>query len=311
LTRRSQLKQVQPALAYATAHLDEDVSLVTLATQAGLSAFHMHRLFSVAVGETPKQLTLRLRLEHSAAMLLASDATVLDVALSTGFQSHEVFLRAFRRQFKVTPSMYRRRGFLGTAGSETAHRHAALVRSIGPCIRLFRLGDSEPLERSDMAYSVTKQDLAPQPVLLVQRRVKPSEIAAALGESLGHIFAHAQKDGIALAGQPFTRYVDWGPGLLTIEPGLPVVMAAGGRHRVDSSGRFEIFADTLPGGPVATATHVGPYDSLTEAHAAIQVWIEQHGLAAAGAPWEVYVTDPADYPDPRDWKTEVFWPLAR
>jgi len=30
---------------------------------------------------------------------------------------------------------------------------------------------------------------------------------------------------------------------------------------------------------------------------------------AAGAPWESYVTDPADYPDPADWKTEIFWPV--
>jgi hypothetical protein len=30
-----------------------------------------------------------------------------------------------------------------------------------------------------------------------------------------------------------------------------------------------------------------------------------------GAAWEVYVTDPADYPDPKDWKTELLWPLGR
>jgi AraC family transcriptional regulator len=80
LTRRARLKKVQPALAYAATHLDEDLSLATLAGEA----FHMHRVFSAAMGETPKQLTLRLRLEHSAAMLLTSDATVLDVALSSG-----------------------------------------------------------------------------------------------------------------------------------------------------------------------------------------------------------------------------------
>ena len=56
-------------------------------------------------------------------------------------------------------------------------------------------------------------------------------------------------------------------------------------------------------------THTGPYDKLTEAHAAIQVWIEDQGLVTAGAPWESYVTDPADYHDPADWKTEIFWPV--
>ena len=75
------------------------------------------------------------------------------------------------------------------------------------------------------------------------------------------------------------------------------------------SGQGEIVADTLPGGPVATTTHMGPYDTLTEAYAAIEQWIAAEGLVAAGAPWEAYVTDPGDYPDPKDWKTEVFWPV--
>jgi AraC family transcriptional regulator len=75
-------------------------------------------------------------------------------------------------------------------------------------------------------------------------------------------------------------------------------------------GGGDVVADTLPGGLAAMTTHSGPYDKLTEAHAAVQAWIEEHGLAASGAPWESYVTDPADYPDPADWKTEVFWPIG-
>ncbi len=64
------LQQVQPVLAFAAAHLDEDLSLAKLAARAGLSAFHLHRVFSVAAGETPKQFTLRLRLSRATVMLL-------------------------------------------------------------------------------------------------------------------------------------------------------------------------------------------------------------------------------------------------
>ena len=60
----------------------------------------------------------------------------------------------------------------------------------------------------------------------------------------------------------------------------------------------------------ATTIHTGSYDQLQDAYGAIQQWIEAEGLVADGAPWESYVTDPAEHPDPRDWKTEVFWPLA-
>ena len=74
-----------------------------------------------------------------------------------------------------------------------------------------------------MNYSIVKKDLAPQPVLVVRRRVKRSEIAAAIGEALPHIFQYAQQHGIPLAGHPFTRYLNVGAGLLTIEPGMRVV----------------------------------------------------------------------------------------
>jgi AraC family transcriptional regulator len=298
------LKQVQPVLAFASGHLDEDLSLEALAGQAGLSAFHLHWMFSAAAGETPKQFTLRLRLGRAAAMLLTTEDSVLNVALACGFQSHEVFCRAFRRRFGTTPSAYRERGFAGGTERTQARDHAALAASIGACVRLFHVHENAGPRRNDMAYSITKKTISPQPVLMVRRRVKPSEVATVLAEVLGHVFLHAQRNGIALAGQPITRYLEWGPGLWSIEAGLPVAA------QVASVSDADVRSDTLPGGFVATTTHAGPYDKLTEAHAAVQQWIEAEGLVAAGAPWECYVTDPADYPDPKDWKTEIFWPLG-
>ena len=154
-----------------------------------------------------------------------------------------------------------------------------------------------------MAYSISKKQISEQPVLVVRRRIKPSEVAAALGAALGQVFQYAQQNGIAFAGQPFTRYIEWGPGIWTIEAGLPVTA------EVKHSPEGEVRAEVLPGGLVATSTHSGPYDKLSEAHAAVQQWMEAQSLLSAGAPWEVYVTDPADYPDPKDWKTEIFWPV--
>src|SRR5580658_3707642 len=151
------LKQVQPVLAFASGHLDEDVSLRTLAGQAGLSAFHLHRVFSAAAGETPKQFTLRLRLGRAAAMLLTTGDSVLNVALSCGFQSHEAFCRAFRRRFGISPSAYRERGFAGGADRAKAGGHAALVGSIGPCLRLFGIRENGRSQKNDMAYSITKK----------------------------------------------------------------------------------------------------------------------------------------------------------
>ncbi len=298
------LKQVQPVIAFAAAHLDENLSLTTLASQAGLSAFHLHRVFSAAAGETPKQFTLRLRLSRAAAMLLTTGDSVLDIALACGFQSHEAFCRAFRKRFGITPSAYRARGFAGGIDAADASEHSGVIESVAPCIGFFH-GYQRRSQNNDMPYSITKKEISAQPVLLVRRRVKPSEVASTLAEVLGYVFMHAQQNGIALAGQPLTRYLEWGPGLWTIEAGMPVTAKT---CRTPSEG--DVRPDALPGGWVATTIHTGPYDKLNEAHAAVQQWIEAQGLSAAGAPWEVYTTDPADYPDPKDWKTEIFWPVT-
>jgi AraC family transcriptional regulator len=141
-------------------------------------------------------------------------------------------------------------------------------------------------------------------VLLVRRRVKPADIASVLAKSFHEVYLCAQRHGIALEGPPLTRYLEWGPGLLTIEAGVRVAVSA------ELTGETDVVADTLPGGWAATTVHSGAYDRLTEAHAALQVWIEEQGLSAAGAPWELYVTDPADYPDVNDWKTDIYWPVT-
>lgn len=153
-----------------------------------------------------------------------------------------------------------------------------------------------------MTYSITRKQLSPQPMLAVRRRVKHSDIAKSLAEALGAVFAHAQRTRAVLIGQPFARYLEWGPGLVTIEAGLPLAASV--------PGQGEVLAGTLPGGPAAATTHTGPYEQLASAHGAVQIWIEENGLRPSGAPWEVYVTDPAANPNPKDWKTDIFWPLA-
>jgi len=306
----SRFPAIQPVLAHIAEHLDDDASLSALAAHTGWSPFHLHRVFSAAVKETPKRFTERLRLERAAASLLTTRDSVLDVALSCGFQSHESFCRTFRRRFKMTPSAYRARGFINRVDPAQARGHAALVHKVGPCVGLYHMSEEA---NSDVTYSITKKDLLPQPVLIVRRRVKRSEIAATIAEGLGHVFRYAQEHGIALAGLPFTRYPETGPGLVTMEPGMRIASSGQAPNPIDpawiGTGAAEVIVDTLPGGPAAVTTHAGSYDNLQDAYAAIEQWIEAEGLVAKGPPWESYITDPTEHPDPKDWKTEVFWPL--
>src|SRR5687767_13504663 len=95
--------------------LGGDVSLQAISERAMQSPFQFHRLFQRLAGETLKQYTLRLRLERAAGDLIATDKTILSIALSRGFTSHEVFTRAFYRHFGLAPVQYRRRRYIGTS----------------------------------------------------------------------------------------------------------------------------------------------------------------------------------------------------
>ena len=296
------MRRVRAIMAYASSHLDEDLSLAALGEQAALSRFRLHRLFCAVAHETAKQFTSRLRLERAAVLLATGSMPVLGVALACGFRSHETFTRLFRRRFGMTPTAYRRRGLAGGRHTGMAAGHAKLIGEIGRCVRLYQRIAMRPQGKPVMKYEVSERTLAPQPVLVMRRRIKRAEIAKVLGELLGTVFLHAQRAGATLVGQPFTRHLDWGPGLITIETGLPIA------SRVEGEG--DVLAELLPGGRTAFTTHRGPYEQLVDAHAAVQQWIEDQGHHANGSPWEVYVTDPADEPDPMNWRTDVFWPIA-
>ena len=86
---------------------DGDAKLDDIARAFERSPFHFHRVFSKAVGETPRQHVARLRLERAAYRLAITSETVLAIGLSVGFASHETFARAFRRTFGRSPSQYR------------------------------------------------------------------------------------------------------------------------------------------------------------------------------------------------------------
>ena len=298
----SDLRRVRSVIAYVAAHVDRDLSLSALGARAALSRFRLHRLFAAVTHETTKEFTSRVRLERAAAMLLSDSRSVQGVALACGFRNHETFTRLFHRRFGVTPTAYRRRGLVGERSARRVARHAEIIASVGPCLKLYHAGAAPVGEKHTMQYDVLERTLDPQPALVVRRRVKRSGIASALGEMLGTVFLHAQRAGAAITGQPFTRYLEWGPGMLSIEAGLPIAA------RVEGEGA--VLAALLPGGRTAVTTHRGPYEQLFDAHAAVQQWIEGHGHQAAGSPWEVYVTDPADEPDPKHWRTDIFWPIA-
>jgi AraC-like DNA-binding protein len=89
-------------------------SLAELAHGARLSPYHFLRSFQSITGLTPHQYLLRTRLREAAIRLADYESLqekILDIALDCGFGDISNFNRAFRREFGVSPRVYRKISF--------------------------------------------------------------------------------------------------------------------------------------------------------------------------------------------------------
>lgn len=106
-TREELARRVGIATSFLHANLDRNVSIGEAASEACLSPFHFHRLFTTFHGITPHRYLTRLRLERARALLRA-DRAVADVAADCGFESTTSFTALFKRTFGTTPGAIRK-----------------------------------------------------------------------------------------------------------------------------------------------------------------------------------------------------------
>jgi AraC family transcriptional regulator len=213
-----------------------------------------------------------------------------------------VFTRAFTRYFGVTPRTYRARGLHPRPpGKDAARTHAATVTTAAPCVGLYRMTTTE--RSPAMSPDIVVKDQPEVYALVMRRRTGRDGIAATLAEILPAVFDYAQRNGLAMAGPPFTRYPEIGMGSLVMEGGVQLLAPP-----ADPPGEgIEVL--TIPAGPAAVTVHRGPYDTLPDSYRVIEAWLDREGRTPDGPPREIYVTDPGDHPDPATWETEIIQPL--
>lgn len=93
---------------YIESHLDERISLHSLAGMAGLSAHHFARAFRKSVGKPPHGYLLQRRLEHVEQLLRDTRLPLSQIAQAVGFSDQSHLARHFRRLTGVPPSLARR-----------------------------------------------------------------------------------------------------------------------------------------------------------------------------------------------------------
>lgn len=146
------------------------------------------------------------------------------------------------------------------------------------------------------------EEMAAQPISAIRLTTSQEAVGEALGEALPEVWGVLESQGITPAGPPIVRYYSFDNDTLELDAGMPTVEPAPAHGRVQPA--------MLPAGRAAVGDHIGPYDTLRETYAALEAWMSGEGLTPREGPWEVYLTDPGEVPDPAQWRTQIVWPVA-
>jgi effector-binding domain-containing protein len=137
-----------------------------------------------------------------------------------------------------------------------------------------------------------------RPIAVLRLRANANQLSRVVPESCGVVWKKLRDAGMR-GGRHVAVYLD---GAITLEVGveLDAAVPAG-------SG---LIASATPAGTIATTTHVGPYQRLTDAHAAIRTFCKANGHACAGPNWEIYGHWMPEWDDnPGLIRTDVFYLL--
>ena len=265
---------------YIYAHLDEDLSLETLARVSGFSRYHWHRIYRAVRGETAAQTVRRLRLERAAAMLTETSWPVERIAWKAGFTGTEVFSRAFLRSYRTTPSRFRIGG-----------RPASIDSLVTSC------GSESSSVREDPGWVVRVETRRGYRLAVSEHRGSYMDI--------GRAFSRV-RDRVGSGSLMVAIYED-DPDAVT-----PADLRSAAGTVVDPGMRIPhgLAERVVPAGRYAIMRYIGPYSSM---HAAY-LWLYGQWLPSSGEEprdhpiIEEYLTDPATTP-PVDAVTDILLPL--
>ena len=294
-TRSFYARSVQAAIEHIAMHLDDALELEALARVACLSPFHFHRVFRGMVGETPLELTRRLRLERAAWRLRDKARAVTESAFDAGYETHEAFTRAFRSSYSTSPSGFRLRKYPRIEIAASCGVHYSADGAVPQFIARDSGGLTMDIDIKDM----------PRLRVATVRHVGPYNQIPKAFEHLGAVAGPAgllQKAGAMMAiyhDDPETTPQDQlrSDAALVVDEGIRMPDGLVEQH--------------IAGGRYAHTVHVGPYEQLGDVWARLLgEWVPASGRRLADSPsFEIYRSDMRTTPK-EQLHTDIYVPLA-
>jgi AraC family transcriptional regulator len=102
-------KRLQQTIDYIQAHLDEKLSLESIAIELNLSVHYFCELFTQSTGIPPYKYVLQQRVDRAKQLLRKSQKSLSEIALDCGFADQSHLSRHFTKLTKISPKKYRNR----------------------------------------------------------------------------------------------------------------------------------------------------------------------------------------------------------
>jgi AraC family transcriptional regulator len=99
--------RLKRAIDYFEARIGNPVTLAGVASSAGVTRMHFAAQFRAATGLRPHEYFLRRRIERAQQMLADTNMSLVDIALSVGFQTQSHFTSVFKRYAGQPPRAWR------------------------------------------------------------------------------------------------------------------------------------------------------------------------------------------------------------
>lgn len=104
------LAELNRAMEYIEAHIDDDEALASVEHMTGYPPLHFNRVFGYIAGMPLTEYIRRRKLSLAAMDLQKGDERIIDIAVKYGYNSADSFARAFYKQHGIMPSAARRIG---------------------------------------------------------------------------------------------------------------------------------------------------------------------------------------------------------
>ena len=279
ITYNDYVQRINKVVAYINNHLDETLDLKTLANEAALSDFHFHRIFKALKGEAIGGYITRLRLEATARLLRYTSLTIEEIAFNIGYETPASLSKAFKKQYGISPTEYRR------------NKDTYIMK--------------KEIINPDLALK------APKIVILEPKNLIYVALTGAYG-SLDYGKAYEQLWAVIKAQKLFTKGIE----SICISYDDPKI-TEGSLQRSDvclaihksATPQEEVSCKNLAGGKYAVFFYQGSYENLSQVYDTAVRWVIDHQYTLREEPFfEKYLNDARRTPKEK-LKTEIYIPI--